>query len=444
VGDDDQNIYQFRGANVGFIRKFEKDYQAKQHYLVENYSSSAHIIQAANQLIQLNHDRMKQKHPIRINRGRKGLPAGGRWEKLDPLAKGRVQILRCSNEMQQAQVLVQELQRLKQLDNSLDWSQCAILTTEWRLLNSVRSVLEAEQVPLSLALPKQSQPPPFRIRENLALLNAIKQSPHNLCSASDWLDFLQENISNPPNIWQQQLQGLLQNWAIETGNVETSKQQVLEYLYEALAEQRRDSRLGQGVYLSTIHSVKGVEFSHVFILDGSWTTPVTEEQRRLFFVAMTRAKETLCLLQRQDQHNPYLKTLAGDFVLHRESEVLVNSDVALDNKRYLILGLKDFDLSYAGSFAENQRIHPALANLVVGDQVTINLVNGKIVLQKDQISIAALSMNAQQQWQSKLDKVQSISVIAMITRYKTDSEEQYQSRCKVDQWEVPMLEVVLV
>jgi len=444
VGDDDQNIYQFRGANVGFIRKFEKDYQAKQHYLVENYRSSAHIIRAANQLIQLNHDRMKQKHPIRINRGRKGLPAGGRWEKLDPLAKGRVQILRCSNEMQQAQVLVQELQRLKQLDNSLDWSQCAILTTEWRLLNPVRSVLEAEQVPLSLALPKQSQPPPFRIRENLALLNAIKQSPHNLCSASDWLDFLQENISNPPNIWQQQLQGLLQNWAIETGNVETSKQQLLEYLYEALAEQRRDSRLGQGVYLSTIHSVKGMEFSHVFILDGSWTTPATEEQRRLFYVAMTRAKETLCLLQRQDQNNPYLETLVGDFVLQRDSEIAVDSGLVLEHKQYIILGLKDFDLSYAGSFAQDQAIHQTLAKLTVGDQVTFKLVNGKIVLQKDQISIAALSKSAQQQWQSKLDKVQSNSIIAMITRYKTDNEEEYQSRCKVDQWEVPMLEVVLV
>jgi ATP-dependent DNA helicase RecQ len=37
--------------------------------------------------------------------------------------------------------------------------------------------------------------------------------------------------------------------------------------------------------------------------------------------------------------------------------------------------------------------------------------------------------------------VKSVSIIAMITRYKTDNEEQYQTRCKVEQWEVPMLEV---
>ena len=41
VGDDDQNIYRFRGANVAFIRKFHEDYQAQIHYLVENYRSTA-------------------------------------------------------------------------------------------------------------------------------------------------------------------------------------------------------------------------------------------------------------------------------------------------------------------------------------------------------------------------------------------------------------------
>jgi ATP-dependent DNA helicase RecQ len=63
--------------------------------------------------------------------------------------------------------------------------------------------------------------------------------------------------------------------------------------------------------------------------------------------------------------------------------------------------------------------------------------------EKENTIIAAFAKNAQQHWQSKLNRIQSIQVIAMITRYKTDSEEQYQSRCKVDQWEIPMLEVVI-
>src|SRR5439155_17308848 len=57
VGDDDQNIYTFRGANVGFIRRFQRDYEAEVHYLVENYRSTRYIIEAANQLIGANTDR---------------------------------------------------------------------------------------------------------------------------------------------------------------------------------------------------------------------------------------------------------------------------------------------------------------------------------------------------------------------------------------------------
>ncbi len=437
VGDDDQNIYQFRGANVGFIRQFEQDYQANQHYLVENYRSSKHIIDAANQLIQANKDRMKQQHPIRINQGRKELPAGGRWEKLDPLAKGRVQIINCVHENHQAQSLIQELLRLKQLDNSFDWSQCAILATEWRLLSPVRACLEDSDISFSLALPKQSQPPPFRIRENLALLNAIKQSVSTICQASDWVAWLQQQ---PQNNWTEQLVLLLKNWQIETDNENISKQQLLEYLYESLTELRHDYRLGQGVFLSTIHSVKGMEFNHVFILDGGWKES-TEEQRRLFYVAMTRARETLCLLQRQDQNNPYTQALNGDFVLLRKNELEAGKSTLSENKQYFILGLKDFDLSYAGSFSEQHLIHQVLANQTVGASVIISNRNGKLVVETEKTAIAVLSKKAQQQWQNQWGKIQSAHTIAMITRYKTDSEEQYQSRCKVGQWEVPLIEV---
>ncbi|WP_305908033.1 RecQ family ATP-dependent DNA helicase [Methylomarinum sp. Ch1-1] len=440
VGDDDQNIYQFRGANIGFIRQFEEDYRATQHYLVENYRSSAHIIAAANQLIEANRDRMKQRHPIRINQGRKTLPAGGRWEKLDPLAKGRVQILECPDQSRQARVLVQELLRLRQLNPSLDWSQCAILTTEWRLLNPVRACLEAQAIPLSLALPKQALPPPFRIRENLELLNAIKQSSERLCKASEWLDYL---TAKPDNIWTKQLQKLLQSWRDESGDAETGKQSLLEYLYESLGEQRRDCRLGQGVFLSTIHSVKGMEFSHGFILDGGWSATASEEQRRLLYVAMTRARETLCLLHSQDSPNPYLPALQGDFILRRAVEHQNEELAGQADKSYEFLGLQDLDLSYAGSFAERHPIHRALAALDVGSVVSLCRQGDKIVVVSDQTAVAVLSKKARQLWWDRVDRVRSAAVIAMITRYRSDNEEAYQSRCKVDKWEVPMLEVLI-
>ena len=68
VGDDDQNIYAFRGTNVEFIRRFRQDYDADVHYLVENYRSTRYITEAANQFIACNTDRMKTEHPIRVDR----------------------------------------------------------------------------------------------------------------------------------------------------------------------------------------------------------------------------------------------------------------------------------------------------------------------------------------------------------------------------------------
>ena len=70
VGDDDQNIYAFNGASVEFIRRFEADYGPKPTYLIDNYRSTGHIIEAANALIEPARQRMKTGHPISIDRAR--------------------------------------------------------------------------------------------------------------------------------------------------------------------------------------------------------------------------------------------------------------------------------------------------------------------------------------------------------------------------------------
>ena len=60
-----------------FIRRFEKDYGPKPAYLTENYRSTGHIIAAANALIEPARERMKDEHPIRIDRARAKDPPGG-------------------------------------------------------------------------------------------------------------------------------------------------------------------------------------------------------------------------------------------------------------------------------------------------------------------------------------------------------------------------------
>ncbi len=59
VGDDDQSIYAFRGANVGNMQAFERDYaRGNIIRLEQNYRSYNNILNSANALIEHNHDRL--------------------------------------------------------------------------------------------------------------------------------------------------------------------------------------------------------------------------------------------------------------------------------------------------------------------------------------------------------------------------------------------------
>lgn len=68
-----------------------------------------------------------------------------------------------------------------------------------------------------------------------------------------------------------------------------------EWLAEwGYASQRRQ----EGILLLTAHRAKGLEFDHVFVLDGEWRAGNREDAdavRRLYYVAMTRARATLAL-----------------------------------------------------------------------------------------------------------------------------------------------------
>ena len=295
VGDDDQNIYAFNGASVEFIRRFGRDYGPRPAFLVDNYRSTRHIITAANTLILPARDRMKGEHPIRIDRSRSQDPPGGAWEALDPVAKGRVQILPArADSIAQAQIAMRELLRLAALAPDWDWSSCAVIAREWKYLEPVRAFCEVHDIPVQMA--NEEIPSFWRLRETRALVEWMRARPTLLVDSAGLHGWMDDHQS--PGPWTDLLREALDEHAAETGGAEVLVDQVIEWL----AEWGRDIRRRQhGLMLSTAHRAKGLEFDHVAVLDGGWERRGDNEDpdapRRLYYVAMTRARRTLALLR---------------------------------------------------------------------------------------------------------------------------------------------------
>ena len=152
VGDDDQNIYAFKGASVAFIRRFEEDYRARPVHLIENYRSTANIVDAANMQIAPAAERMKAGHDIVVNWSRRKDRPGGALERLDPIGRGRVQVLRVpKDEAVQAVLSVSELERLSKQTPDWSWAKAAVIARNWRQLGPVRSYCEAQGIPVQTA-----------------------------------------------------------------------------------------------------------------------------------------------------------------------------------------------------------------------------------------------------------------------------------------------------
>ena len=300
VGDDDQNIYAFSGSSTEYIRRFREDYRARASYLTENYRSTKHIISAANAVIEQAGQRMKADRPITVNRSRSREPLGGEWGPLDPVTQGRVQILPAGNDpITQAQLVVQELKRLASLDPEWDWSSCAVISRNWGQLDPVRALCQMEEIPVQVS--REDFTATWQLRETQTLLN-WSQSQGNLLKAGHLLQWVREQPSGP---WNELLVEALENYLLETNNEELPAGVFREWL----AEWARDNRRRQhGLLLTSAHRAKGLEFDHVAILDGSWYTAGkgedTDAPRRLYYVAMTRARKTLTLA-RCGNSNPF-------------------------------------------------------------------------------------------------------------------------------------------
>ena len=437
VGDDDQNIYAFNGASVEFIRRFEADYGPKPTYLIANYRSTGHIVAAANAIIEPALKRMKAGHAIRIDRARAKDPPGGVWGELDPVSRGRVQILSVGRDpILQARAGMAELLRLAALAPNWDWSRCAVIARAWEYLVPVRAFCEANEIPAQMG--DEEIPGFWRLREIRTFVKWLRERPPRIVDAATLRGWVEKRPANP---WHDLLRQAVEERELETGSRETPVEHFIEWLAEWGREIRRRQ---QALLLLTAHRAKGLEFDHVVVLDGGWNRVGRGEDldapRRLYYVAMTRARQTLTLTRFDGSRRLQDELVGHRSTIRRDAAVLPPSTVEIEY-RYVRTTPQDVDLGFAGRRCANDPIHKAIGSLVPGDplEVRIGRQGRWELLDRVGRTVGRLAQNFKPPTGTRC---RSATVFAAIGRNRDESKPEYQDTMKCDTWEVIMPEFV--
>ncbi|MDE0219971.1 MAG: RecQ family ATP-dependent DNA helicase [Spirochaetaceae bacterium] len=437
VGDDDQNIYAFNGASVEFIRRFEADYGPRPAYLTANYRSTAHIVAAANAVIESARNRMKAGRPIRVDRVREKDPPGGAWEAVDPVTRGRVQILPAGGDpVGQARAVMAELLRLRELAREWDWSRCAVIARQWEHLVPVRAFCEAHGVPVQVA--NEEIPNFWRLRETRAFVEWLHGRETRMvdgASLRGWAD------ARPSDPWHDLLRQAVEEHALETGGGETP----VDHFIEWLAEWGRDIRRRQrGLLLLTAHRAKGLEFDHVAVLDGGWDRVGRNEDpdapRRLYYVAMTRARQTLTLARLDGSRSFHGELADHPATIRREAAELPPCPQAVEH-RHVRPTLQEVDLGFAGRRGAGDPVHRAIAALSIGDplDVRVGTDGRRTLLDRTGRTVGRLAGSFRPPPGSRC---RSAATFAVVGWSREASDPKYHDVMRCDAWEVVMPELV--
>ena len=359
VGDDDQSIYAWRGANPDNLVELGRDYpKLKVVKLEQNYRCAQRILRAANAVIGQNpHLHPKQLwsalpegDPIRI------VARGSDTDEaefvameivhkrlVDKLSPRDFAVLFRGNH--QARALELALRALKVpyhlsgATSFFDRQEIKDVMAYLRLLANPeddaafvravgtprRDVGAATLETLAEAARSRGLPLAKAAASHALLATLSPRAARALSAFSEQLDSWRRagNSLKPRALIEQLIResGLVQHWREDNKNPQVAerRQQMVQAFLEWIGERRessvsqlltqlmlesQDDEPGDRVRLMTLHSAKGLEFRHVYLVgveDGilphvsSLDEGREDEERRLFYVGMTRAKETLTL-----------------------------------------------------------------------------------------------------------------------------------------------------
>lgn len=373
VGDDDQSVYGFRGAKPGIMKEFMKDYpKARQILLDVNYRSSGYIVKGALRVIGNNKIRFEKK----IEAFRKPDETVHVQEVKDPVQEAEY-VLERIREYREKGVSYTEMAVLYR--TNVDARAMSELMTEYQIpfvmkehLNNIYEHFIALDMISYLRLSQgeydrkyflqiANRPNRYLTRESMKTGNVSYESLRRYYRDKDWMvdridqlewdmkmicdktpyaaiqyirkrmgydEFLKEYAAYR-KISSEDLFALLEEIWQNSKGYGTIKEwfEHIESYGKMLKEQNKKNGEKEGVNLMTMHAAKGLEFDTVFVIEANegscpykkaTANEEIEEERRLFYVAMTRAKRKLVISYVKEKNGKDL--LPSRFV----SELLLN------------------------------------------------------------------------------------------------------------------------
>ncbi|WP_373750121.1 UvrD-helicase domain-containing protein, partial [Jeotgalibaca porci] len=269
VGDDDQNIYEFRGASSKYLEQFITEQKAKKVELIENYRSKANLVEFTNRFVEKTAHRLKET-PIIPHSNEIGLlklikHTGSNL--IEPVVNGI-------------------------LSSDLQGTTCVLTHTNFEALQ-IEGLLLYNGLPAKLIQTNDSFSL-FNLLEVRYFINQLGFSEDKfIISDNSW-----KNAKR--NLWDKYKESTKIDICInlikdfELSNPKKKYQSDFEVFVKESKLEDFVSATGETIFVSTIHKAKGKEFDNVFLmLDGYY--PDNDEKIRLLYVAMTRAKQNLTI-----------------------------------------------------------------------------------------------------------------------------------------------------
>lgn len=370
VGDTDQNIYSWRGAEIKNMLHFEKTYpEVKTIFLEENYRSTKNILSAANAIIEKNSYRIPKKLFTQNDSGEKISVYEGRSESDEALFIG----IKCKELIEKGTlpdeiaVLYRANFQSRVLEESflslgLPYQMIGVKFFERKETKDVLSYIRASLNKDALSdFVRVVNLPPRGIGKTTTdkiLQGMEKDLPENTkAKINNFRNVLvgfgevlrKEKISESIkhiiktvgldemyNTGQEEDTERLENimelvsFAVEY-DIYPGEEGVEKFLTDvSLSSDQDNVKEGGGVRLMTVHASKGLEFTNVFVtgleedlfphkkLSEKRSGEDNEEERRLFYVAITRAKEKLFLTWSR------VRTIFGTMQVNSPSEFLLD------------------------------------------------------------------------------------------------------------------------